>query len=111
MFELSPAQGGWNEQVLYSFEGQQGWGVPETGVIMDPAGNLYGTTIWENNYADGVIYQLTPSDSGWTGSVLQAFHCGDDDCLPYSLSFDAQGNIFTANGAGGQYGSGTFSSC
>ena len=33
-----------NESVLYSFTGGNDGGVPQTGVIADGQGNLYGTT-------------------------------------------------------------------
>ena len=108
-YELTPAQGGWTESVIYSFDasGPQGWGVPQTGLIMDQGGNLYGTTIWENNYALGVIYQLTPSESGWTGKVLFASQNDVNGCLPEALTFDPAGNILGANDACGPYGNGT----
>lgn len=111
VFEMNPSPGGgWTLNVIYSFSivGEQGFGVPHTGVIMDQSGNLYGTTIWENNYADGVIYQLAPSPSGWTANVLDASHCDAmDGCEASDLSFDQQGNIFGAFGAGGPNGTGT----
>jgi uncharacterized repeat protein (TIGR03803 family) len=45
VFELTPiAGGGWTETVLHSFgSGTDGYG-PNAGVILDAAGNLYGTT-------------------------------------------------------------------
>ena len=51
VFELSPnSSGGWDETVLYSFcSVQNGYpcadgAIPETGLVIDLAGNLYGTT-------------------------------------------------------------------
>ena len=44
-FEISPSNGHWNETILYSFPGSasnlQG---PSSNLVMDGAGNLYGTT-------------------------------------------------------------------
>ncbi len=48
VFELTPtAGGGWTEQVLHSFDnnGTDGIG-PRAGLIIDAAGNLYGTSQW-----------------------------------------------------------------
>jgi hypothetical protein len=108
-YELTPSHGGWTESVIYSFDasGAQGWGTPQSGLILDQAGNLYGTTIWENNYAIGVTYQLTPSGSGWTGKVLYAFQNNVNGCFPEALSFDPAGNILGATGGCGPYGNGT----
>ena len=108
-YELTPTQGGWTESVIYSFNtsGSQGWGTPQTGLIMDQAGNLYGTTIWENNYALGVTYQLAPSESGWTGKVLYAFQNDINGYGPEALTFDPAGNILGATAGGGPYGTGT----
>ena len=107
-YELTPSQGGWKESVIYSFDasGPQGWGTPQTGLIMDPAGNLYGTTIWENNYAYGVTYQLTSSGSAWTGKVLYAFQNDINGYGPEALTFDPSGNILGATAGGGPYGTG-----
>jgi hypothetical protein len=107
-YKLTPSQGGWSESVIYSFdaEGQQGWAVPQTGLIMDAAGNLYGTTVLDNNYADGVTYQLQPSQSGYIGNVLRAFHVDNVGYGPQGLIFDPSGNIIGATAGGGPYGNG-----
>src|ERR1019366_296643 len=63
VFKLTPSGGGWKESVIHSFTGD---GMePESGVIFDSAGNLYGTTAFGGRYDQGTIYQLTPSGSGW----------------------------------------------
>ena len=38
---------------------------PFSGLIFDSAGNLYGTNFF------GVVYELTPSQSGWSEQTLQ----------------------------------------
>jgi uncharacterized repeat protein (TIGR03803 family) len=45
VFELMPSSGGkWTENILYNFTGDADGGEPPAGVILDTAGNLYGTT-------------------------------------------------------------------
>jgi len=66
VFELSPVQGGWTEQVLYSFcvagpptcsDGYE----PMAGVTFDSAGNLYGTTTFGGGTINtGVLFKLSP---------------------------------------------------
>jgi hypothetical protein len=49
VFELSPgAKGKWTETVIYRFQGEasQDGSVPNGGLIIDAAGNLYGVTAY-----------------------------------------------------------------
>ncbi len=62
VFELQPAVGGgWTETVLHSFsnDGTDGT-TPYAGVILDAAGNLYGTTSAGGTYNHGTVYEVTP---------------------------------------------------
>ena len=49
-----------NETVLYSFTGGTDGGYPFAGVILDPSGNLYGTTPGGGTKNAGVIFEITP---------------------------------------------------
>ena len=73
IFKLAPnPDGTWTESVLYSFTGGADGGFPDAGLIVDAAGNLYGTTESggaTNGY--GVVFKLAPNPDGtWTESVL-----------------------------------------
>jgi uncharacterized repeat protein (TIGR03803 family) len=60
VFELSPAGvGDWTEKVLHSFTGRDG-NDPQTSLIMDAVGNLYGTTIEGGAHNDGTVFEITP---------------------------------------------------
>ena len=59
VFELMPkAGGGWREKVLHSFDskGTDGY-EPHAGLILDGAGNLYGTTIVGGTYGVGTVFE------------------------------------------------------
>jgi len=108
--------GGWNTTRLYTFTGASDGGEPGYGdVVFDGAGNLYGTTITGgvgncNSPSEtcGVVYKLTPSNGGWTESVLYSFKGGSDGGNPYAgVIFDAAGNLYGTTALGGQYGNGT----
>jgi len=59
-FELSPgANGTWNEKILYRFNRTNGY-YPIAGVIMDAAGNLYGTTSSGGAHGQGTVFEITP---------------------------------------------------
>jgi len=60
VFRLSPAGGGqWTESVLHNFTGTDG-GCPHGDLVLDAAGNVYGTTMNGGTYGVGVIFEITP---------------------------------------------------
>jgi len=87
VFELSPVGTSWTETVLHSFGGGADGANPDAGVIMDPVGNLYGTTSVDGG-VDGTVFELSPSGGGWTEQVI--YTAGS----PSGLTMDAAGNIF-----------------
>jgi uncharacterized repeat protein (TIGR03803 family) len=90
-FELASgvSVSGWNEQVLYDFEGTKTGFGPTGALIFDRAGDLYGTTyrggkISSSCYAGcGTVFRLRHSSGSWTESVLFSFD-GRDGLSPYS---------------------------
>jgi uncharacterized repeat protein (TIGR03803 family) len=69
VFKLTPLSGGrWTESVVHSFTGGLDGDSPSGSVILDNAGNLYGTTIYggvystcsDEPYCGGVAYEITP---------------------------------------------------
>jgi uncharacterized repeat protein (TIGR03803 family) len=114
VFNVSPSSGGtWTEKVLYTFTGGSDGGDPLAGVILDHAGNLYGTTLFGGSgcsYGCGVVYELTPvPGNSWSEQVIYAFTGGaNDGQLPESdLVFDREGDIFgTVAASGGGFSGG-----
>jgi uncharacterized repeat protein (TIGR03803 family) len=106
-FELSPESGGtWSYNVIHTFDGPDG-ATPAWGVALDAAGNLYGTTAsgGANNF--GAVFELQPTKSGWTESVLYSFTGVDDGGSPSTgVVLDASGNLYgtTATGAANKQG-------
>jgi len=110
VFELTPsADGKWTEEVLYSFNGKDGY-LPN-GLIFDAAGNLYGTTPLGGNSGSGcggqgcgVVFELSLGANGkWTEKVLHNFN-GKDGALSYSgLVFDSTGTLYGVTQEGGAY--------
>jgi uncharacterized repeat protein (TIGR03803 family) len=110
-FELKPtAEGGWTEAALHQFgnSATDGQG-PYAGLILDAAGNLYGTTAGGGTYGGGTAFELTPkTGGGWTETVLHDFNSSTTDGeSPFAgLTFDASGNLYgtTYLGGTGTYG-------
>jgi uncharacterized repeat protein (TIGR03803 family) len=81
-----------HETVLYSFTGgADGW-LPESGVTLDPAGNLYGTTLFGGTGGYGTVYKL---DTAGQLTVLYSFTGGSDGGSPAAgVIRDAAGNLY-----------------
>ena len=58
--------------VVYAFSGGADGEYLDTDLVMDNAGNLYGTTV-QGGSGSGTVFQLAPSASGWTHTVLYPF--------------------------------------
>jgi uncharacterized repeat protein (TIGR03803 family) len=110
VFKLTPGSGGkWKESVLYKFLGGNDGATPATSdLILDPKGNLYGTTTNGGSAGFGTIFKLTHINKGrWRESVLYTFPGGADGGNPYAgLVRDAAGNLYgtTASGVHGAGG-------
>jgi uncharacterized repeat protein (TIGR03803 family) len=62
VFKLAPRQGGgWAYSVLNVFQGNPGMN-PYGGLVLDPAGNLYGTTLncANGQKCRGIVFEVTP---------------------------------------------------
>lgn len=93
------------QTVLYSFSGGADGGQPAAGLVMDAAGNLYGTTVGGGAYGHGTIFKVSKKGKE---TVLYSFAGGTDPAAPSAnLIFDKKGNLYGTSIAGGAYGSGT----
>ena len=107
VFQLMPSGGNWMENRIHIFNGDGDGAYPFAGVTFDPAGNLYGTTYQGGAYNYGLVYELSPSGSGWTETFLYSFTGGEDGGNPTAgLIRDQLGNLYGATTYGGA-GSGT----
>ena len=104
-YELTPAGGGnWTEKILHNFSNGADGGNPESGLIFDAAGNLYGTTYVGGAYGYGTAFELTPVGGGtWNEKVLYSFGSTlTGAAYPTSgLIFDAAGNLYGTTLQGG----------
>lgn len=116
VFRLQPPAGfcrdvlcPWTETILYAFPGDANGGVPEGDIIFDAAGNIYGTAA-NGGYTGGncgffgcgVVYELSPSNGGWTETVLYTFQGGTDGADPNGgVIRDAAGNLYGTTTMGG----------
>jgi len=60
VFQLTPTDGGWQYNDIHNFQqDNNGWD-PEGGVVVDAAGNVYGTTAFGGSDSRGTIWEITP---------------------------------------------------
>ena len=113
MFELTPnsTKTKWTHKVLYSFCAQTDCAdgsLPNEGLIMDGAGNFYGTaSAGGANGGSGTVFKLAPNATTgqWTEAVLYSF-CTQSSCTdganPYGdLVMDRSGNLYGTTYGGG----------
>lgn len=103
-FELTPtARGEWTETVLHHFgDGTDGFN-PVGTLVLDAAGNLYGSTNWGGAFKNGMVFELSPTAGGiWAETVLHDF-TGIDGSAPENaaLLFDPAGNLYGTTAGGG----------
>jgi uncharacterized repeat protein (TIGR03803 family) len=105
VYKLSHSASGWQQTVLYTFQGLSDGQNPVGGVVLDGDGNVYGTTFDGGDNGGGTVYQLSPSGAGWTFTVLYSFtgiYGG-----PYNKLTLANGSIYGFTEAGGANGFGS----
>ena len=104
-------------KVLHAFKGGKDGNYPSGALILDPAGNLYGTTIFgggDQQYCSGLapgcgtVFKLAPGSQGkWKETVLHRFQNGNDSTdgsAPNgALIFDASGNLYGTTISGGGF--------
>jgi uncharacterized repeat protein (TIGR03803 family) len=99
VYQLTPSNGGWVENVLINFDLTNG-AFPQSNLVVDSSGNLYGTTSEGGENGGGLVFKLTPSGGGWTYSVLYSF----SSCFSYSgVTIDSAGNLFGLCQVGGAH--------
>jgi len=105
-FRLTPPAAGqtaWTETVIHRFDGATG-ASPEAGLVLDAAGNLYGTNSAGGAFNHGTVFKLVAQptgNSGWAQTVLHNFN-GTNGSTPYAgVIFDTAGNLYGEAGAGG----------
>jgi len=96
VFKLVPNGDPYKEYILHNFCAQANCpdgGTPESGLIIDVDGNLYGTAAVGGKHGGGVVFKLTHGANGWSYRVIKAF-CSEANCAdgnwPTGLAYFGQ---------------------
>lgn len=105
------SDGTWTERIIYNFEGGPDGAQPGVGLIIDGAGNLYGTTPYGGSDSCsegcGTVFELTQkSKDNWIEKVIHHFslpaHGENDGIQPMaSVVLDQAGNLYGTARIGG----------
>jgi uncharacterized repeat protein (TIGR03803 family) len=99
-----------HESVLYNFTGGADGAFPESALVQDASGNLYGTTLYGGNSCSdplgcGTVFAV---DLFGHETVLHRFTGGADGIYPYAgLVRDSNGDLYGTASGGGTTGNGT----
>jgi uncharacterized repeat protein (TIGR03803 family) len=111
VYKLTKKGGRWKETVLYAFSGGADGRRPEGDLIIDKSGALYGVTAYggscttEPSGGCGVVFKLTPTQSGYTQSVVYSFQGGSDGFFPQAgLLAGKHGVLYGTTSNGGYTG-------
>ena len=106
VFQIVRNGSGWTENTLYDFTDGNDGSAPYGGVIQDAAGNLYGTTTTDGANGGGTVFELSPSNGGWTFETIYSFSgAAGQQVGPYdNLVRDSAGNLYGTTYLDGRYG-------
>ena len=108
VYKLSRVQGGWQETVIYDFQGGDDGGFPNA-VTFDSSSKLVGTTSSRGTNNRGTVFSLAPNGQGlWSETTLYSFSGGVDGGSPAAgVIPDGSGGFLGTTSSGGSGGGGT----
>jgi len=118
VIQFTPTQSSWDTNIIYAFQGQSDGLNPTGALVMDAAGNLYGTTATGGAGGAGTVFELSPSNGGWTYHLIYSFSGGNSQsvCYPFlnqgcsgpwgTLLLDGSGNLYGTTYANGAFEAG-----
>jgi uncharacterized repeat protein (TIGR03803 family) len=108
VYRMTPSGSGWTFQIIYAFQGDPDGALPVGGVVLDEAGNLYGTTSTGGPGDGGTVFELSPSGGSWNFTLLHSFPGSSTMYGPIdTLTMDAAGNLYGTTIAVGAFGQGS----
>ncbi len=106
------AKGKWKQRGLHVFHGNQDGAYPNSGLVFDTAGDLYGSTVFgEDLNGDccfGQVFKLIPEAHGWSKQAVHRFQGAPQDGIlgGNPVVFDTAGNLYSTSVNGGSSGNG-----
>lgn len=92
---------------LYMFQGAPDAEGPQTGLIVDKSGNLFGTTDIGGAFGDGAVYEVVKNGASWKERVVFGFSGSDGMSPEGTPTIDKDGNIYVTSIEGAAFGNGS----
>jgi uncharacterized repeat protein (TIGR03803 family) len=105
VYRLTPSGSGYTESVIHSFSQATDGCAPWAGITLDADGNLYGATTEGGPQRGGTVFEMSPSNGGWTYNILHSFVGVSGPNA--NLTFNASGNLYGTTSGDGAYGYGS----
>jgi len=107
---ISVSNAPWRHTILHTFGDGSDGSYPHK-IIFDQAGNIFGATGLGGSVGYGTIYELSPSNQGWTENILYNFAGAADGQIPREVVSDGAGNLYGVTEQGGNAGCSPFQGC
>jgi uncharacterized repeat protein (TIGR03803 family) len=114
VFKLTPPTAyshRWVEEVLHVFRSARDGAGPESDLLLDHTGHLYGTTHSGGRGGFGTVFEITPPTAGkgvWTETILSNFYGKQGGGGPNGVALDSNGYLYgTTEGFGTTASGGT----
>jgi len=106
IFKLTPSGGSWTFSTIY---GLPGWGISGSfrNLVLDDAGNIFGTTHCDGDNNSGTVFKLSPTGGSWNYTLLYTFTGGIDGQFTISNLVIKGGSLYGTTQYGGANGAGT----
>jgi uncharacterized repeat protein (TIGR03803 family) len=103
VFKLSTTGKRDKESILYRFQGSPDGANPFGGLVADSSGDLYGTTFDGGSNGFGTVFELSPTGSEYTESILYSFLENGGPDNPLAGLIERNGTFYGTSELGGAY--------
>ncbi len=108
VFKIAKTKSGYSKNATTLVSFSNGYEVnPQGSLIMDAAGDLFGTTTYNGDNVQGMVFEIAKTKRGYSSAPITLINFTNGEYPAGSLIMDAMGNLFGTTQGGGSSGEGT----